>query len=136
MYYVFLNLLRINCATFVTILKSIKHILGVSQLFVFLTFVVLGSVVGLLQSEKNTEADHIHVSIQHKQNTSFEQGVFEFDLEKESEGGEFLKNIACFCSTKIFITPFTSHTVKGSNHLSQIPFQSEPIFLALHHFRI
>lgn len=118
------------------ILKIIKHILGVSHLFVFLTFVILGSVLGLLQSEKNTQTDHIHVSIQHKQSSSFEQGVFEFDLEKESEGGELLKNSACFCSTKIFTTPFSSHTVKGLNHLSQIPFHSQPIFLALHNFRI
>ncbi len=119
-----------------SILKTIRHILSVTQLFVFLTFVVLVSVLGLLQSEKNTETDHIHVSIQHKQSTSFEQGVFEFDLEKESEGGEFFKNIACLCSTKIFITPSTSQTVKQVNHCTQIPSHSQPIFLELHNFRI
>lgn len=118
------------------ILKIIKHIVGISQLLVFLAFVAIGGLQGLLQSKKNSEADHLHISVQNKQSTSFEQGVFEIDVEKESEGGEFLKHAACFCNTQTFLKPVNTPVYKEIKPFAQLSLHAQPIFLELHNFRI
>jgi hypothetical protein len=118
------------------ILKTFKHILGISQLFIFLTFVALGGIQGILQSEKNTGPDPLHISVQHKQNSNLEQGVFEIDVEKETEDGEFLKNVACFYSTAYLIRSATPMASEETKQLTQTILHTQPIFLELCNFRI
>jgi len=117
-------------------LKTIKHILGISQLFVFLAFVAIGGLQGILQSEKNVAPDHVHVNVQHKQNTCLEQGIFEIDVEKETDGGKFLKNAACLYSTQASIFLSNPPARKEINQFPQPLLHSRPIFLELHNFRI
>ncbi|MBL7902425.1 MAG: hypothetical protein JNK73_10545 [Bacteroidia bacterium] len=117
-------------------MKTIKHILGFSQLFIFLAFIAIGGLQDLLQSEKNTEPDYLHISVQHKASSSIEQGIYEIDLEKESEGEKFLKHASGLSSSQTILAAANSTACRTIKQLPHTLLHARPIFLELRTFRI
>jgi len=102
----------------------------------FLVFVAVGGLLGILQTETNTETDYLQTHVQQKQSTCLEQGIYEFDVEKETEDGKFLKHASGFSSRQTHILPAFRPACKTIKELPQILLHSRPIFLELHTFRI